>query len=670
MPEPAFYFADVNQRQGEFHRRTFLMGGATAIGLMALGGRLAQLQLLDADRYRLMSAENQFNFRLTPPPRGRILDRNGVLLAGNRPNFRLLMAKNDVTDPKAAIAEVGQLIQLSDDRLKSLERELERSSRFQQISLAEDLTWDEFAAINIRAPELPGITAEVGEVRLYTFGGAFAHVIGYVAKVTAEEVEKERQGGKDVDPILLNPGFRIGKQGVEKALDKQLRGKAGAQKVEVDARGRVVRKDPDGDIPSIPGKEVVLSLDADVQNRALEVFGDQSGAAVVMDCRTGDLLCMTSSPSFDANKFVRGMSSEEYRALAAYERNPLLDKALSGTYPPGSTFKPMTALAALESGVNPKEVLYCGGGWFFGGRTFHCWGRHGPQNMHDAIKNSCDVYFYQMALRIGPDAIARVAKTFGLGQKFDIGIDGQRRGVVPSTEWKRKMFAKNPANQKWFPGESPSYGIGQGYLNVNALQLCVMVSRLANGQKALNPRLIKEVGGVEQPRGSAVADLPFSREHLDIVRGGMQAVANDVRGTAYRQSQLGLGPIKMAGKTGTAQVRSYDGGSRKGTGLAWKLQDHNLFIAFAPYDAPRYALSIIVQHGGGGGATVAAPKAREIMRTVLLKDPEVMKRVLAHPTEEEAPEGPEGEVEGAAPPSPTMGDSTPPAPAAPPARPA
>jgi penicillin-binding protein 2 len=231
------------------------------------------------------------------------------------------------------------------------------------------------------------------------------------------------------------------------------------------------------------------------------------------------------------------------------------------------------------------------------------------------------------------------------------------------------MFAKNPANQKWFPGESPSYGIGQGYLNVNALQLCVMVSRLANGQKALNPRLIKSIGGVEQPPGFAVNDLPFSREHLDIVRGGMQAVANDTRGTAYRQSQLGLGPIKMAGKTGTAQVRSYDGGSRKGTGLAWKLQDHNLFIAFAPYDDPRYALSIIVQHGGGGGATVAAPKAREIMRTVLLKDPEIMKRVMAHPTEDEAPAEASGEVEGAAPPSPTLGNTAPPAPSDTPRRP-
>jgi penicillin-binding protein 2 len=669
MAEPAFYFTDVNQRQGAFHRRAFLLGGATGVGLLALGGRLAQLQLLDNDRYRLMSAENQFNFRLTPPPRGRILDRNGVLLAGNRPNFRLLMAKDDVSDPDTTIAEIAQLIPITDDRRRQIDRELSRSSRFQQISLAEDLSWDEFAAINVRAPELPGVTADVGEVRLYTFGGAFAHVIGYVAKVTAEEVDRERAGGKEPDPILLNPGFRIGKQGVEKALDKELRGKAGAQKVEVDARGRVVRKDPDGDIPSIPGKEVVLSLDADVQNRALEVFGDQSGAAVVMDCRTGDLLCMASAPSFDANKFVRGMQSSEYAALAAYERNPLLDKALSGTYPPGSTFKPMTALAALESGVNPKEVLYCGGGWFFGGRTFHCWGRHGPQNMHDAIKNSCDVYFYQMALRIGPDPIAKVAKVFGLGQKFDIGIDGQRRGVVPSTEWKRKMFAKNPANQKWFPGESPSFGIGQGYLNVNALQLCVMTARLANGRKALNPRLIKSIGGVEQPAGSAVPDLPFSREHLDIVRGGMQAVANDARGTAFRQSQLGLGPIKMAGKTGTAQVRSYDGGSRKGTGLAWKLQDHNLFIAFAPYDDPRYALAIIVQHGGGGGATIAAPKAREVMRTVLLKDAEIMKRVMANPQSDEAPPADGSEVDGAAPPAPTVRTAEPDAPDTTPRRP-
>jgi penicillin-binding protein 2 len=428
---------------------------------------------------------------------------------------------------------------------------------------------------------------------------------------------------------MLHPGFRIGKQGIEKAFDLELRGKPGAQKVEVDSVGRVVREDPAGDIASTPGKDVQLTLDADVQARALEVFGEASGAAVMMDIRTGDLLCLCSAPSFDVNRFAVGVSGAEYRALTQYERKPLLDKALSGTYPPGSTFKTMTALGALQAGVDPEERVFCGGGFYFGGRVFRCWkpGGHGPQNMVEAIKNSCDVYFYSMALRAGPDRIAQCAHAFGLGEKFDIGITGQQTGIVGSTEWKKRYFKKNVAQQKWFPGDTVSYGIGQGYINVNALQLCVMTARIANGRKALNPRLIRSVGGVERPRGSDVPDLPFPAEHLAVVRSGMQAVANDVTGTAYRQSQLNLGPIMMAGKTGTAQVRSHDGGNRKGVGLPWKLRDHNLFVAFAPYDDPRYAVTIIVQHGGGGGATEGAPRAREIMRVALLKDPEIRARI-------------------------------------------
>ncbi|HEX8233430.1 MAG TPA: penicillin-binding protein 2 [Caulobacteraceae bacterium] len=646
--EPSILFREVNQKQGAFTRRALLMGGFTGLGVAALAGRLAYLQLFQSDRFRLLSANNQFNFRIQPAPRGRILDRNGVLLAGNRPNFRLLAVRGEVDEPEVLVQRVSQLVPMTPDRQASLLRDFKQSSRFVPFSLAEDLTWEEFSRINVRAPELPGVNAEVGEVRLYPFGGAFAHVIGYVGKLTKEELEEEVPRGQPADPVLLHPGFRTGKQGVEKALDKELRGKAGAHKVEVDARGRVVREPDDGDIPSVPGKDVVLTLDADIQNRALEVFGDQSGAAVMMDCHTGDILCMASAPAFDANMFVRGMPASMYRLLANYERKPLLDKALSGTYPPGSTFKMTTALSLLAAGVDPKERVNCGGGLHYGGRFFHCWGRHGSQDMHNAIKNSCDTYFYAMCNRAGPDLIAATAHKLGFGEIFDIGIPGQKKGLVPNRAYKARAF-KN--DTKWHPGETLSFAIGQGYLNVNALQLCVMASRLANGRKALMPRLIKSVGGVERPAGSAVPDLPLPKAHLDIVRAGMAAVANDVSGTAYRQSQLGLGPVKMAGKTGTAQVRAYGAGSRKSAGVAWKLKDHNLFVAFAPYDAPRYACAIIVQHGGGGGATVAAPKAREIMRIALLKDPEIRKRVVQEPNYA-APTGPD-EGEGAAPPDPT-----------------
>jgi penicillin-binding protein 2 len=666
MSEPSIFFFEVNERQGVFHRRAFLMGAVAGTGLLALGARLAQLQLVEAQRYQKLSAGNQFNFRLIAPPRGLILDRNGTPLASNRPNFRLMVTKDKGMDIGRTLDDIGQLVHIDPARRARLEKDLARAPRKAPVAVMEDMSWEEFSRVNIRAPELPGVTADMGEVRVYPFGGAFAHVIGYVAKVSDKDLEKAKDE-PDQD-LLHHPGFRIGKQGVETALDRDLRGRPGATKSEVDARGRVVRLDPEGDIAPTPGKEVRLTLDADIQNRALEVMGDESGAIVVMDIRNGDLLAMVSAPSFDANRFVKGLSGPEYKALAEYERKPLLDKALSGTYPPGSTFKPTVGLAALTAGINPEVRIHCSGSWYYGNRTWRCWEArgHGSQNLHDAIKNSCDIYFYQTSLKIGPDAIATAARAMGFGETFDIGIPGQKKGLVPDRAWKKRAYKKNPANQTWFPGETPSYAIGQGALTVNALQLAVMTARLANGKKALNPRLIKSVGGVERPSGAAVPDLPFPAEHLEYVRNGMAAVANDVRGTAYRQSQLGLGDVQMAGKTGTAQVRSYDGvANRKGSGAIWRLKDHNLFVAFAPYDAPRYAVAVIIEHGGMGGATAGAPRAREVMRVALLKDPEIRARIERPTPMPDAPVD-DGVVEGAAPEAPVEGAPPPPTPGAPP----
>jgi penicillin-binding protein 2 len=666
MPQTAIYFSDVNERQGAFHRRTFLLGGLAGGGILALTARLGYLQLLESGRYQKLAASNQFNFKLVPPPRGLILDRNGVVLASNRPNFRLLVRREEDLDHEAMLKTLANYVPLDPQRQARLAKEIDRSPRRVPVQVMEDMTWDQFSAINLRAPELPGVVADMGEVRVYPHGGAFAHVIGYVAKPIKEDI---KDTGPNADPILLHPGFRIGRQGVEKAFDLELRGKPGAQKVEVDANGREVRHDPDGDIPAIPGKQIQLTLDVDVQTRAIEVFGEESGAAVMMDCRTGDLLCLASAPSFDANRFVRGLSGPEYRALANYERRPLLDKALSGLYPPGSTFKTMTALAALDAGIDPNARIFCGGGWHFG-RYFHCHkrGGHGPQDMRDALKNSCDVYFYQVALRIGPDQIAKIAKAFGFEQIFDIGISGQKKGIVPSREWKRRYFKKNPANQEWMPGESLSYGIGQGALQVNALQLAVMTARLANGRKALNPRLIKSLGDEVMPPGSEAPDLPFKKEHIDYVREGMAAVT-EAGGTGFRASQLGLGDILMAGKTGTAQVRNYSAGGGRGKGGPWKYRDHGLFVCFAPIDEPRYALSVVVQHGMGG-STAAAPRAREIMRVALLKDPELRARIEQPLPMPEMPA--EGEADLPDPPSVIAPDAAPPGPpiAAPPGAPA
>lgn len=619
-----------NERQATFHRRAFIAGGVAGAALLALGGRLAQLQLLQSSDYALQARENQFNFRLVPPARGRIVDRDGRPIADNRPDFRLLVIRDEIPDLDETLNAVQTMVPISPNRRREILREVSQSPRYAPVAIATDLDWASFAAVNVRAPELPGVVPEMGEGRVYPFSGAFAHVVGYVGKINADEMRRE---GENPGPLLFHPGFRIGKTGVEKAFDRELRGSPGGRRVEVDARGRVIREAPEGNIPPAPGAEVRLTLDADVQTRALQVFEEESGAAVLIDVRNGDILCMASAPSFDANKFVAGMPGPEYRALAAYERRPLLDKAMSGIYPPGSTFKPITALAALKHGIDPNQTWSCGGGLNFGGRLFRCHGRHGSQNMVDALKNSCDVYFYQVSRILGPDPIAEMATLFGLGQRFELGIPGQSRGIVPSTAWKARYFARNPdpRSRIWNPGESLSYAIGQGQLAVTPLQLAAMVARIANGSTAIQPRLVQSVGG--RPfRPASTTPLGVPAEHMRIIHEGMEAVTS-AGGTAFRTSQLNLGPnIRMAGKTGTAQARTYRAGeARGGVGAAWGARDHNWFIAYAPTDRPRYAMALLVQHGGRGGGSNAAPRAREIMRVALLKDPE-MRALIETPT--------------------------------------
>jgi penicillin-binding protein 2 len=603
-----------------------VLGGLTTLGGLALTGRLAQLQVIQAGQYATMASNNRFNFRLVPPPRGRILDRDGVVIAGNRPSFRVLVLRDETKDLDQTLDLLGRLLPDTLDRRRSIIRDVNAAPRFSPVPVKSDLTWEEFARVNLYANELPGVMADMNEARYYPFGGAFAHVIGYVAKPNDRDIKAIEDRGEKVPEILYNPGFRIGRQGVEKSFDTELRGEAGGNRVEVDARGKVVAEDIGGSKPAVPGKDVVLTLDADVQNRALEVFGEESGGCVVMDIRNGDILCMVSAPSFDPNMFVGGVPSRVYSALRDYERRPLLDKAIYGTFPPGSTFKMTTALALLEAGINPAERVTCTGSYRFGNNTWRCWkrGGHGSMDMHDAIKNSCDTYFYHLCNRAGVDLIARVAEDLGFHKAYEIGIAGQSTGTVPTTEWIKKVRPNEP---RWNRGETLNVAIGQGQLSVNALQLAVMTSRLANGRKAITPRLVKSVGGVERPSGAAVDNLPFSQEHLDIVRAGMAAVANDVTGTAYRASQLGLGDIQMAGKTGTAQSRSYGTGSRGPRDAVWTRRDHALFVAFAPHDAPRYAIALIIQHAPTGGSADAAPRAREIMKTVLLKDPDMRARI-------------------------------------------
>jgi len=615
---PQIYFNEVNERQGVFHRRAFLMGGVAGVGLLALGSRLAYLQLVEANKYKTLSLDNEFESRLQPPPRGLITDRNGVVLALNRPDFRLYVSRDDGADIEGLLERLQKLVPLDDAHRARLLQDIGDAPRRAPVTVLEDLTWEEFSRINVRTPELPGVTADMGDIRVYAYPAAFAHVIGYVAKVSKQDVTKD---GPNSDPILLNPGFRIGKQGLEKTYDLPMRGRPGAKKVEVDVKGRVVREDPGGDIPATPGQALQLTLDADIQNRALEMFGTDSGAAVMMDCRTGDVLCMLSAPSFDANRFVKGLTGPEYRELAEYDHKPLLNKTVDATYPPGSTFKTMVALTALEHGISPDKTRTCGGTWVFGGHPFHCDRVHGTLNMHNAIAASCDIFFFQTAVDLGPDIIAETARHFGINQVFPDGVPiEQKHGTLPDTAWKWRT-----QHDRWWPGETPSVGIGQGALAVSPLQSCVMCARIANGNKMVMPRLVKAVGDQDVAAAVAAADLPYSKDHLAFIRDAMLAVTET--GTAAGKADLGLGPIKMAGKTGTAQAHSYSGGrGSHGSQGTWTSRDHAWFIAYAPADDPRYAVSVITEHGGFG-ADASAPKAREILRVALLKDPEVRARI-------------------------------------------
>ncbi|MHB8283968.1 MAG: penicillin-binding protein 2 [Caulobacteraceae bacterium] len=656
--EPHIYFDEVNERQAVFHRRSFLLGGFAGLGMLALGARLTQLQIVDASRYQTLSASNQFNFRLKPPPRGRILDRDGVEIASNRPEFRILLNRDGVKDKdvEGAIDRVAEIIPITPARRAQIRRDIAESRPSSPVAIATDLTWDEFSRVSVRTPELPGVSAEMDEARFYPFPGAFSHVIGYVSKVSASDLDADDD--KD-DPLLHHPGFRIGKAGVEKSQDLLLRGKAGGQKVEVDSVGRVVREDPAGDIRPTPGAEIVLTLDSDIQKRALEVMGTESGAAVMIDCRTGDILCLVSTPSFDANQFVTGIPGPLYKELATYERKPLLNKALTANYAPGSTFKTMVTLAALQHGYDPKTTHVCGKSWFWGGRTWHCDEAHGAQDLRGALKTSCDIYFFQCALSLGPDRMAAVARDFGLGALFDIGIPGQKQGIVPDTAYKRSHFPHDPT---WHPGETPSMGIGQGYNSVNALQLAVMCARIGNGTKAIQPRLIHSIDGKLQAPAVEPAALNVQPEHMAFLHSAMTGVVTEPGGTAFKSGvcKLNLGPVVMAGKSGTAQGHNYVGGGHgvHGTHGAYELRDHAWFIAFAPADDPRYAVSVLVEHGGFGAET-SAPKAREIMKVALLKDPEVRARFEHALPEEPAAAPAAAPASGADPAAPVADAGTP-----------
>jgi len=596
-----------------FSRRVAILGGGKLALLGLLAGRMYQLQVVESDRYTTLAEENRINLRLLPPPRGRILDRYGRPLAINQENYRVSLVAEQVQDVDAILDALSRIISLGDHERQRILREVRRRRGFVPVTVRENLQWEDVSRIEVNAPDLPGLSIEVGQSRQYPFAHDFSHVLGYVAAVS----EKEVTG----DPLLELPGFKIGKNGVERVFDLNLRGKAGNSQVEVNAVGRVIRElsRQEGQ----PGDDLRLTIDRDLQKLAADrLKKEKSAAAVVMDIHNGDVLVLSSVPGFDPNEFVTGLSSRSWRRLVNDPHTPLINKAISGLYAPGSTFKMVVALAALEANiVRPDHRVFCRGFTQLGNARFHCWKKHGHgwQDIYDAHKNSCDVYFYDIAKRIGVDRIAAMARKLGLGEKTGVDLPSEKGGVIPTRAWKKALIGT-----PWQQGETLISGIGQGFILTTPLQLAVMTARLANGGEAVTPRLVRPEridGKDDTPKFKKLA---ISRASLDVIRDGMNQVTNEHGGTAYR-ARISEKGMEMSGKTGTAQVRRISKAERETRVLKnherpWRERDHALFVGYAPSDDPRYAVAVVVEHGGGG-SKVAAPIARDLLLATQKRDP-------------------------------------------------
>ena len=580
-----------------FSRRATIVGGLQlGIGVL-LAGRMAYISVAENERYQLLSESNRVNLTLVPPRRGWMIDRYGKPIANNKTDFRVDLIPDLMQDKKKTVATLAQLLSLDQETIDRINKELKQAGSFQPVQVATGLDWERYAAVSVRLPDMPGVSPRQGFSRYYPTGEAVGHLVGYVGIASAEDYKKKP------DPILITPGYKIGKAGLEMTFEDHLQGKPGAKRVEVTARGKIVRELDTR--PDTPGKTLQLTLDIDLQEYAARRLGPESGSVVVIDCATGDILTMTSMPSFNPNSFSDGIGQTEYGMLRDDDHVPLRDKSLKGLFPPGSTVKPMVGLAFLEAGLSPDDSVNCNGGLRVGNRIFRCWNRrgHGRVNMAKGIYQSCDVYFYYFAQKIGMNPIALMANRLGMGQEFPLPVPSQFYGTVPDPEWKMKKF-----NKSWQAYDTVNATIGQGYMLANPLQLAVMSARIATGKK-LMPNLI--LGGKRKPAET----LNIDPQHMAYIHEAMSQVVNGA-GTAGR-ARLPLPDVKMAGKTGTAQVVNLDHG-RGGMGVQWKFRDHGLFISFAPVDNPRYACAVVVEHGGGSGS--AYPVARDVMTFLFDKE--------------------------------------------------
>jgi penicillin-binding protein 2 len=600
-------------------RRAVLLGGGQLALVGTLVGRMYYLQVIEAQRYKTLAEENRINLRLLAPRRGRILDRFGVPLASNDQNYRIVLVAEQAGDLESTLNAIGTLIPLDDTSRHRVIRDVKRKHSFVPVVVRENLTWDDVSRIEVNINDLPGVNIEVGLSRFYPFADRASHVVGYVSPPAINELTG--------DPIMELPDFRIGKSGIEKSQDLELRGKAGASQIEVNALGRVVREISRDDGQT--GKEVAATLDMWLQDYAQRrLTAEESATIVVLDAVTGDVLVMASSPAYDDNAFTHGLPAKLWAELTADPHVPLNNKTIQALYPPGSTFKPCVAIAALENGlVTPSDTVSCSGKITVGNTEFHCWrkGGHGVVDLHNAIKNSCDVYFYEMSHRLGVDRIAAMANKLGLGHPTGLDIPNERGGLIPTRAWKMATYGVS-----WQNGETYSVGIGQGYVTTTPLQLATMTARLVTNREVV-PHLVRAGGVIQDGKPfdpDAGADefgsLELTQKHQAAVLAGMNAVTNEPGGTGYgaRITEAGW---EMGGKSGSAQVRRIslaerEHGLRKQEDIPWKDRDHALFIAFAPVQSPRYVAACVVEHGKHGGSS-AGPIVRDVLRECQKRDP-------------------------------------------------
>ncbi|MEO1090834.1 MAG: penicillin-binding protein 2 [Pseudomonadota bacterium] len=602
------------ERTRVFGRRLLMVGAAQLVTFGALGLRLYDLQVRDASRYALRAENNRVSQRLLAPARGRILGRDGAPLADSVPFYRVWLVREQVPDVEATLDAISALIPLSDGQRADVLEHARVSRSFVPITVRDDLQWDEVATLAVRSPELPGVIIDAGLVRRYHHGAEFAHLLGYVGPPNERDLEA------DSDPLLRLPDLRIGRTGIEEGYDRVLRGKAGLLQVEVNAAGRDIRELERRN--GVGGDDVELTVHPELQRYAhRRLASELSASAVILDVHTGEVLAMASVPGFEPGAFTNGVSHRQWNEWRDDPRAPLVNKAMAGTYPPGSTFKMLTGLAGLEAGViDANSAFFCPGHLSLGKARFHCWraGGHGSLSLVQALAQSCDVYFYEVGRRVGIDAIAAMAKRFGLGGATGVDLPNERAGLMPTQAWKRDALG-----EVWQPGETVVCSIGQGYVSATPLQLAVMTARIANGGKAVRPWLVRPPVGAAAPTVT-VGDVGVSAHALELVQEGMYEVVNGRRGTARKQKLLSEHDM-MAGKTGTSQVKRITraeraAGLHKRKDRPWRDRHHALFVGYAPHDAPRYAVSVVVDHGGSG-SKAAAPIARDLLQTVLDLDP-------------------------------------------------